>query len=760
MKKIVALITAFIMMLALAVPVFAAEQQEYADWSGTIAGDDKVVELDKYLITDQGTIIPDVSFKYVVSVPEAVTTEGGMGIAVLGDITSADPTQRTVNVYVGKDADKIKIEDVPFSPDDADHSVKYADASETEKTYMKSTQQFNKKPIKVDFSAITFVEPGVYRYFLQEDIAEDSVTDKGMIEMDSMVTGEDNTWRTIDVYVENDDSDPSKLKIVGAVSYEGKLEGKGKAPGEQVDYQYDPAVNFDPTVNLAGVGTMTIAEGIWRYPYAFAKNPGTYTEDRYEYKYEEDQGGWIEIHYMPDGQIVESNRTTHLFESYAEGITLTANTAAEALAMGAQKEDITSVEWNYISELDPSLTMHGVWEEDPSDHVEKWHVTGEADEVIPGDTYTELPDEARALMSDTEEGFKYKIKGNEIILTETHHPLYGDNSYGNIKKTLNVTNREIRNYNWKWTNPVGVAPKDYVATWNKADSLWDVKAAVNLYQPYLKDDGTPYMPDAATPASSLKLSLIIYQYAYDNEVAAQKAANYGYDKAAAETVPNGVEVADAIKNNAYVNEFESVNLTIGKTVTGNQGSKDKYFKFIVNLAKADADKLYILADKNNLDREPVKTAVTPYDAETMKEANTRDDNTDTPEFEYQFRKNGDNNATIEIEIYLQDGETLVLSGVPGGTVYTVTEEEYEKDGYTSKATITRASTEYKPVPYANGEEITIHTGDHNVMFYNDKNGVIPTGVGIGIGAAAALIGIVVVYIVVRRRTRCAYEDEE
>lgn len=45
--------------------------------------------------------------------------------------------------------------------------------------------------------------------------------------------------------------------------------------------------------------------------------------------------------------------------------------------------------------------------------------------------------------------------------------------------------------------------------------------------------------------------------------------------------PNGVEVASATKSVGFKNTYSTHDLTFNKTVEGNQGSKDKYFKFTV-----------------------------------------------------------------------------------------------------------------------------------------------------------------------------------
>ena len=59
------------------------------------------------------------------------------------------------------------------------------------------------------------------------------------------------------------------------------------------------------------------------------------------------------------------------------------------------------------------------------------------------------------------------------------------------------------------------------------------------------------------------------------------------------TVPNGAEVTGATKNDTITNFYPSQNLTFGKAVKGNQGSKDKYFEFTLVISGIKADNTLI-----------------------------------------------------------------------------------------------------------------------------------------------------------------------
>ena len=88
-------------------------------------------------------------------------------------------------------------------------------------------------------------------------------------------------------------------------------------------------------------------------------------------------------------------------------------------------------------------------------------------------------------------------------------------------------------------------------------------------------------------------------------------------------VPNGAEAGE--KDDKFVNELASANIKFGKEVTGNQGSKDQYFKFTLelsNLGKGTVLTLDMSEAENGVAHENTATS---YSKATMEEANKRDD---------------------------------------------------------------------------------------------------------------------------------------
>ena len=128
------------------------------------------------------------------------------------------------------------------------------------------------KTVQMDFSNCGFTEPGIYRYYVQESGYNQGVTN------DYNVTGNDNCWRTIDVYVEDATYTPTgetgavnTLRIAGYVMYVGK-QTEGPAAGgatigsPSADIMEDGLTHTNPSgnggANGVEVASATKSEGI------------------------------------------------------------------------------------------------------------------------------------------------------------------------------------------------------------------------------------------------------------------------------------------------------------------------------------------------------------------------------------------------------------------------------------------------------------------------------------------------------------------
>ncbi len=207
----------------------------------------------------------------------------------------------------------------------------------------------------------------------------------------------------------------------------------------------------------------------------------------------------------------------------------------------------------------------------------------------------------------------------------------------------------------------------------------------------------------------------------------------------------------ATKTNYIMNLYKTHDLTFGKEVIGNQGSRDKYFKVTVTcpgLTAGDKFPVYMA----NAVKEPTANSATTYTADAMKNANNITELTSTQLADgYAF--------------YLQDGNYITILGLPEGCDYTVSEDA---EDYTSNEGITAANSSLDwnssvAGVDALGDALTgTMNADKHTGFTNEKKGLIPTGVllvatPVIIVALIAIAGVV--FFSVRSAKSKAQEDE-
>ena len=206
----------------------------------------------------------------------------------------------------------------------------------------------------------------------------------------------------------------------------------------------------------------------------------------------------------------------------------------------------------------------------------------------------------------------------------------------------------------------------------------------------------------------------------------------------------------ATKTNYIMNLYKTHDLTFGKEVIGNQGSRDKYFKVTVTctgLTAGDKFPVYMA----NAVKEPTANSATTYDAADMKNAN------DITELTGAQLNTG-------YDFYLQDGNYVTIVGLPEGCHYTVSETA---EDYTSNQKIseTNSSLDWDGTAGAdalNDELDDDLDADKHTGFTNEKKGLIPTGVllvatPVIIVALIAIAGVV--FFSVRSAKSKAQEDE-
>lgn len=197
--------------------------------------------------------------------------------------------------------------------------------------------------------------------------------------------------------------------------------------------------------------------------------------------------------------------------------------------------------------------------------------------------------------------------------------------------------------------------------------------------------------------------------------------------------PIGVEAGD--KSNEYVNRLDTANLSLTKIVSGNQGSKDQYFEFVVTIDNAGSMTEMTL-DMSQADLSPTANGGTSFTASNMASANQIDEDNIKNGQQIVADAHGHSGFTV----YLQHGQTMVLKGLPKGTTYTITETQ--EAGYNTTS------------ENASG---TISTDDVSSVYRNDKSGVIPTGILLQSTGAFALLGICLVGLFLTKKTKLKEE---
>ena len=179
------------------------------------------------------------------------------------------------------------------------------------------------------------------------------------------------------------------------------------------------------------------------------------------------------------------------------------------------------------------------------------------------------------------------------------------------------------------------------------------------------------------------------------------------------------------KTDGFTNEYNTKDLRLSKTVSGNEASRDKYFEFTVTATDvADADVFAVSiaddSDANTNDGSADATSGTAKTGGTI-EANAGKTNPATV-----------TGAQLKAgqKFYLQHGQNIVVRGLPLNASYTLTEnaEDYASAVMSGKT---------------NSGVIGTVAGTNKVAeagFTNTRDGIIPTGVFLyaGIGVIAIL----------------------
>lgn len=233
-------------------------------------------------------------------------------------------------------------------------------------------------------------------------------------------------------------------------------------------------------------------------------------------------------------------------------------------------------------------------------------------------------------------------------------------------------------------------------------------------------------------------SYVMYSGKVDNAPKAEAT-----DENAVTPTPNGAEPEDATKTDKYINTYDTSNVTFSKTVTGNQGSKDKYFKFTVTISNAVAGTKYDVdlskADKTNIPANP--NAATTCISESVKNPTV-----------ITVDSNATSSTVTTACFYLQDGQSITIKGLAKNTTCTVTEAP---EDYSPSVDITEG-VGFTNVAGKVGGTGTIQSDDVNIALTNTRSGVIPTGIDMSFlpilfVGLIAICGVTVLVIRARRK---------
>ena len=280
----------------------------------------------------------------------------------------------------------------------------------------------------------------------------------------------------------------------------------------------------------------------------------------------------------------------------------------------------------------------------------------------------------------------------------------------------------------------------------------------------------PAKPGTANPGTASKL-----EDGLANTAKGDNGAYYG--------TPNGYEVSGQTKSEGFKNSYITHDITFSKEVTGNQASRDKFFKFKVEIKNATIGNVFDVDITNAEGSVPATVNAATQDSykSQINAAQLVADSSKTlaaDGYTFTLNSGSDSVGTITAYYYLQHGDKVIIKGLPDNTSYAITESQ---EDYTAALVLTGDTT--NGVDATTGTEInntltvdntgtddanwtagyvdTALKDDADAKFTNTREGTIPTGVILSIAApaavgAAAIGGIA--FILIRNKRRKSEEE--
>lgn len=249
-------------------------------------------------------------------------------------------------------------------------------------------------------------------------------------------------------------------------------------------------------------------------------------------------------------------------------------------------------------------------------------------------------------------------------------------------------------------------------------------------------------------------TLVVSSYVLHTGTAAPTANN---TNGSADVTTTDDPVEDKI--DGIQNEYGVHNLFVGKEVTGNQGSRDKYFAVKVTVSKLNAGDTLSVSLENDSEN---GTADGNADANSGSNSATISANASKAN---PTSMEANASGVAEATFYLQHGQYVAIKGLPVGSDYAVTEtaEDYKStEGAPDvTATLVSGSGTHALTDAVSG---TIADSDVYTGYTNTKDGIIPTGiitkVGPAVIGAVVLVAAIIILFVKSKHDEDDEEEEE
>lgn len=166
----------------------------------------------------------------------------------------------------------------------------------------------------------------------------------------------------------------------------------------------------------------------------------------------------------------------------------------------------------------------------------------------------------------------------------------------------------------------------------------------------------------------------------------------------------------------FTNSYDTANLTLTKKVSGNLGDQTKDFTFTVVITGAVGEKYHVT---------------------------TTNDDAEVTDLVIPTGEEGATTGTVSATFTLAHGENVIIYGLSEGDIYTITENDYSADGYTTTVSVDSAEATETNTTTDTLDAAT----DVNILFTNNKSANVPTGIAMTVLPFVAMIALAAIVAV-------------